>query len=165
MGLFHLVMHALLDQVGGRLGLRHQTLLPPRCAICNRSVDSPPRRLAIPASGTFATVGEITIYAYFCRRHASRRLQLAVLFGVLALLCVLLAYLFHDAPKRSTRQTITLIAFLGAIFSSVLAINSLLHHSYFRGIDFHNDLLQIKGFGKHFRESLREEDLRIINEA
>lgn len=158
--MFNLIVRMFLDNVGGRLSLRDGSLLPRRCAVCNGSVDSPPIRKRISCSAVGSGYERVTIYLHLCGWHKSRRL---LLLGVSAAAFVVFGLIAMGAKDGVKPTTMQFVAFVGVIVSGLILINLLFFDPFFRGLGVSGGAMEIKGFGKRFRESLGADEIRVIS--
>ena len=153
------IIRSLLGSARGGLVLPDNCALPKRCAICNKEVSTPPRRLRIKSSLMGNSFRRYTIYLHLCGWHASRRRLVLILSGITAISCGLIASTALEGHKPSNSQ---IVAFCGFGISALFFRNSLWNDPYFRGLDEEQGGLSIKGFGKRFRESLRPEEIVVV---
>jgi hypothetical protein len=147
--MFFTIARVVLDNVGGKVWLPDGCILPARCAVCNKPVSAPPRPRRIRP---------ITVYLCLCPWHSRRKWLLAIFFGLLAVVC----YFVFNTPREGREpSTLQFAAFCVMIPSGLIFIHSLLVDPYFRGIEVKDGRLEVKGFGKAFRESLRPEEIVI----
>ena len=159
--MFNFVVRLILDHTGARLALRDGTLLPPRCAVCNRPVETPPRRRRIACTAVGSDLSRITLYLHLCRWHASRRLLVGILSGAVAVTCGIVSVGKEDGVKPTTQE---FVAFVGLVVGGLFFINAVFFDPFFRGLTCEAGLMEIKGFGRRFRESLREGEIRTIDD-
>lgn len=166
--MFHLITrllpHILMDHVGARTAVHDHTLLPPRCAVCNRPVSAAPRRKAFVCTGLGSNWERITVFLYLCNRHAWRRLLVIGVSGAIVAVAGLIEYL--STRKEGTPPNSFEIAnFIVMAIGSLFFINCLISDPFFRGLHMSRDGMLVKGFGKRFRESLKKDVIRVIFDA
>jgi hypothetical protein len=160
--MFELIARIVADNVGTRLPLEDNSVLPQRCAICNQSVHLPASRRRIKASAVGAESARITIYVHLCPRHARRRVLVAGAALAVALLCGGLG--MSAQPEGKTMPTWSVFAFGGFIADCLVLINSLVHDPYFRGLEMDHGKMEVKGFGKRFVQSLQPDEIQTCSD-
>lgn len=166
----------LFEKIGPRLRVKDGAILPLRCAICNRPVTAPPKRFVLrwDPNGTvarqFGAIGALisyfearraTIYVHFCPWHARRR---AIIF-ISSLIFTISAFivgnwLSHLWPRDPMPFMICVLGILGCVVCVASAFSNL----YFRTVNIEGEWIEIKGFGKRFRESLNPEEMLVVPE-
>jgi hypothetical protein len=151
-----LILRIFLDNVGGRLVLPDNCSLPKRCAVCNKPVDGPARRLRLRCTAVGSGFTRYTIHLHLCRWHGARRKLMLLMSGALMVACAILISGVREGEKPSSLQ---FAGFCGLIVAGLIFVNLLLHDPFFRGLDLEAGGMAIKGFGKRFREQLRPEEV------
>jgi hypothetical protein len=160
--MFNFFMRILLDNVGGRLMVQDGALLPPRCAVCNCPVQSPPLRKRFTSSEVGSERGKIIVYLHLCRRHASRGVFVGSISAAVLIACGAVALTAKEGVPPTTFQ---FVAFIGLIISALFVVNSLFFDPFFRGLSLRGRTMEVKGFGKRFRQSLQPDEIRIIDDT
>jgi hypothetical protein len=166
------ILTPIFEKTGPRLRVKDGVVLPSRCAICNRPVSTAARRFVMRwdpqgnEARQFGFVGALishlkarraTVFVHFCPWHAQRR-RLAIVSSFIVTVACFALSTWGSAP--GSRETWPFVVIVIGILSSVVFAVSLFSNLYFRAVGIENGWIEIKGFGKRFRESLTSDDLK-----
>jgi len=164
----------IFENTGPRLRVRDGAILPPRCAICNRPVTTAPRRFVLRwdpqgnVTRQFGAFGALvshlkaqraTVFVHFCPWHALRR-RLAIASSLVVTVACFAAVIWGSKPR--SQDTWPIIVMVIGILGTVVLCVSLFSNLYFRAVGMENGWVEVKGFGRRFRDSLTPEDLMTL---
>jgi hypothetical protein len=162
------LLRPLMDRFGPRIKVKDGSILPKRCAICNEPVSDPPKRFVLrwdPHGGVNAHLGLIglaiahftskrgAVFVHFCPWHAKRRYLVMAIGGGVAAVGWGIVELFSGDPYW------VIPGYVLIPVGVVLAVAALVGNLYFRAVRIDGDTMEIKGFGRKFREALKPEEI------
>ena len=161
---------------GHHVAVKDGSILPARCAICNKAVTEPPRRFVLrwdPHGRLTQHLGLIgliishftarrgTFFVHFCPWHAKRRLLVLSLSAAVTAASVGVC-LWEDARHVPAEGFLYFI--FGALFGGIIFVFAVFNNLYFRALQINGDTMAVKGFGKKFRAHLKPEEILLVPE-
>lgn len=162
----------IFEKIGPRLRVKDGVVLPPRCAICNKSVSTAPREFVLrwDAQGNvarqFGIVGMLIshfraqrakVSVHFCEWHALRRRLVMVSSLIVTIACFIITT-WGTTPR--SREVWPIVVMVIGILGSVVFVVSVFSNLYFRTVGMENGWIEIKGFGRKFTDSLTPGELK-----
>ena len=169
------LLRPILDATGNRIMFPDGSILPARCAICNKVVNEPPKRIVlrwtpvghfsshlglVGVAIAYFTAKKGVLYAHFCPWHALWRRLVLVISGAVVLSCWGLTLLIENRGRSLTN----FLPYVGMILGSIVFFVGLFNSMYFRATEISGTHMEVKGFGKPFYQSLKIEEILTLPE-